>query len=62
MQNEDRFIRISEVQSMIGLKDSRIYQMIKEGRFPRPIKLGAASRWSLCAVKAWMDQQIEAAA
>lgn len=62
MNENDRFIRISEVRSLIGLKDSRIYQMIKDGAFPRPIKLGTASRWSMHAVQAWMDQQIRSAA
>jgi len=32
-----------------------IYRMIKEGRFPRPYKLSAASRWSERELAAWMS-------
>ncbi|MBB4194047.1 putative DNA-binding transcriptional regulator AlpA [Rhizobium aethiopicum] len=61
MTATDRFIRLADVQEMIGLKDSRIYQMIKAGEFPKPIKLGASSRWSLRAVEAWMSERANAA-
>lgn len=58
----DRFVRLSDVETAIGLKRSQIYRMAGDGTFPRPIKLGKASRWSLRAVKAWMDQQVTEAA
>jgi prophage regulatory protein len=57
----DRFIRLQDVEDIIGLKRSQIYKMISEGAFPRHLKIGCASRWSLRAVKAWMDQQVSEA-
>lgn len=62
MTENDRFINIKEVQTFIGLRHNMIYQMVKAGTFPRPIKLGTASRWSLRAVQEWMAAQIKAAA
>ncbi|CDN91993.1 MULTISPECIES: helix-turn-helix transcriptional regulator [Rhizobium/Agrobacterium group] len=62
MENNDRFIKIDEVESMIGLSQSRVYAMVKGGDFPKPVKLGKASRWSLSAIRKWMAAQIEAAA
>lgn len=58
----DRFIRLQDVENAIGLKRSQIYKMVNDQTFPRPLKIGSASRWSLSAVKAWMDDQISGAA
>ncbi len=62
MSDTDRFIRLREVENIIGLKNSQIYQMIKDGTFPRPLKLGGASRWSLASIRDWMSKQIAEAA
>ncbi len=57
----DRFIRRQEVEEMTGLSCSMIYMLISEGRFPRQIKLGAASRWSMLDIRRWMIDQRGAA-
>ena len=54
----DRFIRLQDVENAIGLKRSQIYKMVHDQTFPRPLKIGSASRWSLRAVKSWMDKQV----
>ncbi len=56
----ERFIKLGEVLLMTGRSKSATYDDIKAGKFPKPIKLGSASRWSLRAVTAWMDQQARA--
>jgi len=53
----DRFIRMNDVEGLIGLKNSAIYRLIQRGEFPTPIKLGSASRWSLRTVEAWMNER-----
>lgn len=58
----DRFICVREVSHLIGLKNSALYQMIRRGSFPKPVKLGGASRWSLNAVLAWMSARLQEAA
>jgi prophage regulatory protein len=35
-----RFLRISVVEQIVGLKKSAIYERIAEGKFPRPVPLG----------------------
>ena len=57
----DRFIRLAEVENLIGLKRSQIYEMVKAGSFPAPIRIGGASRWSLRLVAAWMEKLAAAA-
>ncbi|QNM95454.1 helix-turn-helix transcriptional regulator [Chitinimonas koreensis] len=55
-----RLIPLSEVESRSGLKKSKIYSMIGESAFPRPIKLGKLSRWVEAEVDEWIDKQVTA--
>ena len=52
----DRFIRLDEVTRLVGLKSSRLYELIKEGTFPRQIRIGGAARWSLLEILHWQDE------
>jgi prophage regulatory protein len=55
---QDRLIDIKEVSSLIGMKKPTIYKYIRDGQFPKPIKIGArASRWSYQAVMEWIEQR-----
>ena len=60
MSDIDRLIRLPEVENIVGLKRTQIYEMVKTHSFPAPVKLGRASRWSLRAVSAWMDRLVAA--
>lgn len=51
----DRFLRLPDVQSAVGLRRAMIYRTIAEGRFPRPTKLGRISAWSENEVLAWIE-------
>lgn len=62
MSNGDRFIRFPEVEDLVGFKRTHIYQMIRDGNFPRPLKIGGASRWSLNVIQEWMRAQVREAA
>jgi len=56
--NDDRFIRKEETLQMTALTLSAMKQRIKDGTFPKPIKIGNRYRmWSLNAVQLWMEQQ-----
>ncbi len=41
------------------LTDKWFYKLIKEGEFPKPIKLGRSSRWLQSEVEAWLKQRIQ---
>lgn len=42
-----RLLRMKEVQQRVGLGRSTIYRWMAQGRFPRPVRLGAyAVAWS----------------
>lgn len=44
-QEKIRFIDLDEVMDMVGLSRSTVYEKIKEGVFPAPVKQGHLSRW-----------------
>lgn len=54
----ERLLPLPEVESRSGFKSSFIYQLIKEGKFPKPVKIGAASRWRESEVQQWIHAQI----
>ena len=56
-----RFLRLKEVQSICGKSRSSIYDAIKKGEFPKPIKLGEnTSGWIDSEIAAWMQNCIRA--
>ena len=52
----DILIKLPEVCRQAGFGKSAIYEMINNGTFPKPIKLGYGSRWSQQEVQAWMEE------
>jgi len=56
-----KLIRLPEVTSETGLSRSTIYQKIKRGEFPPPIRLGArAVAWESSAIEEWIEEKIQA--
>ncbi len=57
--NEERLIRLPQVESLTGLRRAHIYGLARRGQFPRPIKIGArASAWRLSQVADWVTTRI----
>jgi len=53
-------LRLPAVKTRTGLSRSTIYLRVAEGRFPKPISLGArAVGWVDAEVEAWLAGQIE---
>ena len=51
-----RILRIPEVMKQTGLSKATIYRFIKQGRFPRSVKLGKWSvGWKSDDVKRWIE-------
>ena len=56
MKPEQRLMRRQEVEEMTGLATTTIYRKMREGTFPRPLKVSrAAVRWRVADVSAWME-------
>ena len=53
------FWRLPKVKQTAGLGSSRIYELVAEGRFPKPVKLGPrASAWVSTEVLDWVAERI----
>lgn len=50
----DRLLRIKDVCALVGLSQSRIFELVAEGAFPRAVRIGGASRYSELEVQAWI--------
>ncbi|WP_105628764.1 helix-turn-helix transcriptional regulator [Cronobacter sakazakii] len=54
----DKFVDMEFITKLTGLTDKWFYKLIKDGEFPKPIKLGRSSRWLESEVEAWLQQRI----
>ncbi|GLH25594.1 hypothetical protein ENT52713_29900 [Enterobacter sp. 200527-13] len=55
---EDPLIDMMFITTCTGMSDKWFYQLISDGKFPKPIKLGRSSRWFKSDVESWMQQRI----
>ncbi|EEQ3414326.1 AlpA family transcriptional regulator [Escherichia coli] len=55
---EDQFVDMAFITSLTGLTDKWFDRLIKDGRFPKPVKLGRSSRWLKSEVEAWLQERI----
>jgi len=54
----DQLVTMMFITQFTGLTDKWFYKLIKDGEFPKPIKLGRSSRWLQSEVEAWLQQRI----
>lgn len=53
----EKLLTRKEVEHIIGLKRSTIYDWMRSGRFPRPMRLGPkAVRWRQSDITTWMEE------
>lgn len=58
----ERFIRLPELEQIVGFKRSTIYRKLSEGSFPAPIKCGPNTTvWLASSIDQWMAETISAA-
>ncbi len=55
---EDEFIDMKFIKRLTGLSDKWFYKLIQEGVFPKPIKMGRASRWLKSDLEEWLQAKI----
>ena len=56
----EKLIRLPKVKEMVGLGTTAIYDKMKNGDFPKQVKLGRLSGWVESEVQAWISKQITA--
>ena len=53
---DDALIPLPAVTTLIGMSRTWLYGAITNGDFPRPRKIGRASRWRLGEVRRWLAE------
>ncbi len=46
-------------RGITGFSAKHIYHLIKEGKFPAPVKIGRASLWRLSEINRWLDSHTQ---
>lgn len=46
----------SAKRGIVGFSSKHIYKMIRQNRFPAPIKIDGASLWRLSDINAWIEK------
>jgi predicted DNA-binding transcriptional regulator AlpA len=46
----------AEVATQLGISERKLEMMVKECRFPPPIRLGKQAKWSRSNVERWQEQ------
>lgn len=57
---DDQLVDMQFITRFTGLTDKWFYKLIKDGEFPKPIKLGRSSRWLQSEVERWLQARIDA--
>ncbi len=50
----DRLLRLRDVEHAVALKKSAIYEKVKSGTFPAPVKIGNSTRWLEADIQKWI--------
>lgn len=60
---QETLLRLPKVEEHSGYKRSRIYALMKEGKFPKPVHLvgGGAVAWRASEIQQWIGAQAKAA-
>ena len=53
----EKLLRVPEVEDLTAMKKSKLYDLVKQGQFPAPVRIGPrAVRWRLSAVQEWISR------
>lgn len=50
-------LSMKDITAHSGLSDKHYYSLISRGLFPRPIKIGRASRWRKKDYETWLNER-----
>ncbi|WP_446027532.1 AlpA family transcriptional regulator [Lelliottia amnigena] len=57
---ERRILRRPEVEARTGFKRAHIYNLMQEGKFPKPIRLGIrAVGWDSMEIDQWIAERLQ---
>lgn len=57
-----QLLTMPQLEVLTQLHRTRLYLFIREGSFPKPLKLGRTARWHRPAVEQWLADLIDSTA
>lgn len=57
----EKLLTITAVEEMVGLKKTKIYELIKAGEFPHNKNVRGRSLWLLSDIQDWIAKEWQAA-
>lgn len=59
-QAERRILRRADVEVRCGFKRAHLYKLIRDGKFPRPMRIGIrAVGWDSVDIERWIAEQLQ---
>ena len=55
----ETLVPLRQLESIVGFRKSKIYQLIESGEFPPSIKIGRSSRWPSSEISDWVQVTIQ---
>lgn len=55
VESDRKLLRLPQVQELFPMSVTTIYKLIREGEFPRPIKIGRNSFWKQTEVEDYLS-------
>jgi prophage regulatory protein len=52
-------IRIPQILKIMPISESKFWLMVQKGEFPKPIKIGRSSFWTVADVQAFLEEKSE---
>lgn len=56
--DKEAFMSLAQVCAEVGFSRSKIYELVEEGRFPKPIKSDSRTFWLRSQVNAWKRAKV----
>lgn len=53
-----RLMPLRDVLASVGLSQASVYRLMAAGEFPKPCKVGTASRWVSSEIEAWISDRV----
>lgn len=50
-----RFLKLPEVLDRIGISRTSVYDLIREGKFPQPVRIGRSTLWPDHVIREWQE-------
>ena len=56
--SDHRLIDLNELTARLSVSHATIYRLMLRKEFPRPVKIGKASRWDEAQVNRWLEHRL----